>query len=86
MPTSSRVDVVIVLAHEFLGSPYSSAEFTNWSIDQRVERFLRSRGMARAADDGDALQMLVDRVIDCHNREFLASSHYTASLNRDQVP
>jgi hypothetical protein len=67
MPNSSRVDVLVVLAHEFLGSPYASEEFVNWSIDRRVERFLRSRGMTRAADDGDALQILVDRVMDCHN-------------------
>jgi hypothetical protein len=69
MPAAADVKV---LAHQFLTSPYASVEFINWSIDRRVEGFLRNRGLTRVADNGDSLRNLVDRVLDCHNAELVA--------------
>ncbi|WP_238391977.1 MULTISPECIES: hypothetical protein [unclassified Mycolicibacterium] len=67
MPAASDVKV---LAYQFLTSQYASIEFINWSIDRRVEGFLRKRGLARVANNGDSLRNLVDRVLDYHNSEF----------------
>lgn len=66
--TAARTDVR-VLAQQFLASPYARVEFVNWSIDQRVERFLDNRGLSHLADDGDSLRGLVDRILHCHNCE-----------------
>jgi hypothetical protein len=35
----------------------------NWPLEQRLEGFLRHRGMARVADDGDTCSVLLDRVM-----------------------
>lgn len=66
--TAARADVR-VLAQQFLASPYARIEFVNWSIDQRVVRFLHSRGLPHLADDGDSLRDLVDRILHCHGCE-----------------
>ena len=54
---------VDVLAYQFLDSDYAAAEYINWPLERRLEGFLRHRGMARVADDGDTCQILLDRVM-----------------------
>jgi hypothetical protein len=54
---------VDVLAHQFLDSDYATDAYINWSLERRLEGFLRNRGMARVADDGDTCHILVDRVM-----------------------
>ena len=54
---------VDVLAHQFLDSDYAADAYINWSLERRLEGFLRNRGMARVADDGDTCHILVDRVM-----------------------
>ena len=52
-----------LLAWQFLDSLYVENSYGNWPIDQRVEAYLRNRGMARVADDGDIVGILVGRVM-----------------------
>lgn len=54
---------VDLLAWQFLDSRYVDDAYANWTIDRRVEGFLRHRGMARIADDGDTVGILVGRVM-----------------------
>ena len=60
MLTDPDVDV---LAYQFLGSDYAADAYINWPLEQRLEGFLRNRGMARVADDGDTCHILLDRVM-----------------------
>ena len=68
--TTARGDALVltdpdldVLAHHFLHSDYAADAYMNWPLEQRLEGFLRNRGMARVADDGDMCQILLDRVM-----------------------
>jgi len=54
---------VDVLAYHFLHSDYAADAYINWPLERRIEGFLRNRGMARIADDGDMCQILLDRVM-----------------------
>jgi hypothetical protein len=72
--TAARADV-LVLAQQFLASPYARMEFVNWSLDQRVERFLHSRGLSHLADDGDSMRDLVDRILHCHGCGGFSADH-----------
>jgi hypothetical protein len=54
---------VDVLAWQFLDSPYVGTAYGNWPIDRRIEGFLRHRGLARIADHGDTMAVLVRRVM-----------------------
>ncbi len=49
------------LACEFLQSHY--AVYADWSPDQRIDTFLRRRGLARVADDGDLSDLVLDRIM-----------------------
>jgi hypothetical protein len=54
---------VDVLAYQFLDSDYAADAYINWPLERRLEGFLRHRGMARIADDGDTCQILLDCVM-----------------------
>ena len=54
---------VDVLAYQFLDSDYAADAYINWPLEQRLDGFLRNRGMARVADDGDSCHILLDRVM-----------------------
>jgi hypothetical protein len=54
---------VDVLAYQFLDSEYAGGAYGNWPLERRLEGFLRNRGMARVADDGDTCHILLDRVM-----------------------
>ena len=58
--TDTDVDA---LASEFLESRYISPIYADWSPDRRLDTFLRRRGLARVADDGDLTNIVLDRVM-----------------------
>ncbi|UXA09334.1 hypothetical protein KXD96_13160 [Mycobacterium sp. SMC-2] len=58
--TDSDVDA---LASEFLQSRYLGPIYADWSPDRRLDTFLRRRGLARVADDGDLSNTVLERVL-----------------------
>jgi hypothetical protein len=50
-------------ARQFLHSDYVDDIHANWPLERRLEGFLRNRGLARLADDGDACIIILDRVM-----------------------
>ena len=58
--TDSEVDE---LASQFLHSPFADDIYADWSLDQRLDGFLRHRGLARLAEDGDAYDLILDSVM-----------------------
>jgi len=59
-PTNSDVDA---LAWQFLSSAYADAKYADWPLDRRIDGFLRSRGLSRLAEDGDAQDLILNRVM-----------------------
>jgi hypothetical protein len=51
------------LTTEFVNSGYRGAEYANWPIERRLERFLRRRGLDRHADDGDICAVILERLM-----------------------
>ncbi|ORW03118.1 hypothetical protein AWC13_02685 [Mycobacterium kubicae] len=51
------------LAWEFLQSGYVGTTFANWSLDRRLDKFLRRRSLSRVADDGDLSNIVLDRIM-----------------------
>ncbi len=66
--TDSDVDA---LAWRFLNSAYAEKTYADWPLDRRLDGFLRRRGMFRIAEDGDAYDLVLDRVM----RHVGAASH-----------
>jgi hypothetical protein len=60
LSTDSDVDA---LAKQFLNSDYVGDAYARWSLDKRLQNFLRRNGLARIADDGDLYNMVFDRVM-----------------------
>lgn len=60
MLTDSDVDE---LAWQFLHSRYAEDAYADWPLDQRLDGFLRRRGLVRLADDGDAYDLVLSRVM-----------------------
>ncbi|ORV82617.1 hypothetical protein AWC11_23450 [Mycobacterium interjectum] len=58
--TDTDVDA---LAREFLVSRYLGPIYADWSPDRRLDTFLRRRGLARVADDGDLSMIVLDRIM-----------------------
>lgn len=58
--TDTDVDA---LAREFMLSRYLGPIYADWSPDRRLDTFLRRRGLARVADDGDLSMMVMDRIM-----------------------
>lgn len=59
--TDADVDA---LACRFLNSPYADqAVYSSWSLDRRLEGFLRRRDLTRIAEDGDAFRLILERVM-----------------------
>jgi len=52
-----------VLASQFLNSAYADKTYADWPLDRRLDGFLRRRGMFRIAEDGDAYDLVLDRVM-----------------------
>jgi hypothetical protein len=51
------------LARDFLRSPYVGEIYIDWSLDRRIDTFLRRRDLTRVADDGDLSDAVLDRVM-----------------------
>lgn len=58
--TDSDVDA---LAWHFLHSPYADDDYADWSLDRRLDGFLRREGLVRLVDDGDTYDLILDRVM-----------------------
>ncbi len=53
----------VELAWQFLRSPYAEDIYADWPLDRRLDGFLRHRGLVRLAEDGDAYDLILDRVM-----------------------
>jgi hypothetical protein len=58
--TDADVDA---LAWQFLNSAYADDTYADWPLDRRIEGFLHRRGLSRLAEDGDAQDLILDRVM-----------------------
>jgi hypothetical protein len=58
--TDADVDA---LAWQFLDSAYADDTYADWPLDRRIEGFLRRRGLVRFAEDGDAQDLILNRVM-----------------------
>ena len=61
LSTDSDVDA---LAWEFLNSAYADDTYADWPLDRRLDGFLRRRGLSRIGEDGDAYNLVINRVMD----------------------
>lgn len=51
------------IACQFLRSAYADKTYIDWTLDRRLEGFLRREGFDRLFEDGDAYDLLLDRVM-----------------------
>lgn len=58
--TDTDVDA---LARDFMLSRYLGPIYADWSPDRRLDTFLRRRGLARVADDGDLSMIVLERIM-----------------------
>ena len=58
--TDSDVDS---LAWQFLNSSYADDAYADWPLDRRLDGFLRRGGLVRLAEDGDAYDVILNRVM-----------------------
>ena len=59
--TDSDVDA---LAWQFLNSAYAdNNKYADWPLDRRLDGFLRRQGLIRLAEDGDAYDLILNRVL-----------------------
>lgn len=67
--TDSDLDA---LATDFLQSHYLGSIYADWSPDRRLDMFLRRRGLARVANDGDLSHHVLERIMTRAGRASLA--------------
>ncbi|AGL36031.1 hypothetical protein MAP4_1088 [Mycobacterium avium subsp. paratuberculosis MAP4] len=67
--TESDLDA---LASDFLQSHYLGSTYADWSPDRRLDMFLRRRGLARVANDGDLSHNVLQRIMARAGRASLA--------------
>ncbi|WP_254893599.1 hypothetical protein [Mycobacterium malmoense] len=60
MVTDRDIDA---LAREFVNSDDPAHAYPGWTIDRRVEAFLRHRDLAAVANDGDLCNILINRIL-----------------------
>lgn len=60
------------LASDFLQSHYLGSRYAAWSPDRRLDVFLRRRGLARVANDGDLSHSVLERIMARAGRASLA--------------
>jgi hypothetical protein len=59
--TDSDVDA---LAWQFLNSAYADNNmYADWPLDRRLDGFLRREGLVRLVEDGDAYDLILNRVM-----------------------
>lgn len=54
---------VDALALEFMNSTYADDIYADWSLDRRLDAFLNRRGLSRITENGDAYDLVLDRVM-----------------------
>jgi hypothetical protein len=54
---------VRTLTTEFVNSGYRGAEYADWPIERRLDRFLRGRGFSGHADHGDMCRIILERIM-----------------------
>jgi hypothetical protein len=69
MITDFDVDAV---AESFLCSPYSGPKYVDWSLDRRIDTFLRRHGFSWIADDGDVSSTVLYRIMSFGGRQTTA--------------
>jgi len=61
-PCLTDIDVDAV-AREFLKSAYADETYADWPLDRRLDGYLRRSGPVRVAEDGDAYDLVLSRVM-----------------------
>jgi hypothetical protein len=51
------------VAWGFLGSEFAGDDYINWSIERRIEGYLRHHGMTQVFNDGDACDAVLQHVL-----------------------
>ncbi|OBJ75689.1 hypothetical protein A9W97_08645 [Mycobacterium gordonae] len=51
------------LARQFMRSAYADSAYIDWTLDRRLEGFLHRRGLDCLVEDGDAYDLVLDRVM-----------------------
>ena len=51
------------LACQFFTSPYADGIYADWPLDRRLDGFLRREGLDRIVENGDAYDLVLDRVM-----------------------
>ena len=54
---------VDALAWQFLNSGYADDTYADWPLDRRLDGFLRRQGLVRLTEDGDAYDLILNRVM-----------------------
>jgi hypothetical protein len=54
---------VDALASQFMNSAYADDTYSDWPLDRRLDGFLSRRGLSRIAEDGDACDLVLNRVM-----------------------
>lgn len=54
---------VDALAWQFMHSPYANDTYADWPLDRRLDGFLRREELGRLVEDGDAYDLILDRVM-----------------------
>ena len=63
-PPSPSMDIDLEsISWDFLESEFTGPTYAGWSIDRRLQVYLRHRGLAALADDGTACAALLERVM-----------------------
>ncbi len=72
-PMTADLDVDAV-AQDFLRSPYSGPRYVHWSLDRRVDAFLRRRGFSGITNSGDVSSTILHRVMTVGGRPTTAAA------------
>lgn len=51
------------LARQFVRSAYADNTYIDWTLDRRLEGFLHRRGLDCLVENGDAYDLVLDRVM-----------------------
>lgn len=51
------------LARQFVRSAYADSAYVDWTLDRRLEGFLHRRGLDCLVENGDAYDLVLDRVM-----------------------
>ncbi|MDH6247210.1 hypothetical protein [Mycobacterium sp. OTB74] len=52
-----------IVASSFLASEFAGDAYINWSIDRRIDGYLRHHGMVHVVNDGDAYNAVLEHIL-----------------------